>query len=476
MSLPPPRKPRPPLPRGPFLVVGLARSGCAAARFLAARGEEVRGVDSGHPEGAAGLAGEGVEISLDTDGVDRLDGTRTVVKSPGVPREAPVIAGALERGIDVVGELELAWRAIPNRFLAVTGTNGKTTTVELLGHLYRTAGEPVAVAGNVGTPLASLAGELDPGATVVCEASSFQLEDADRFAPECGVFLNLAPDHLDRHRDLDAYLAAKLRIFANQGNDDLAVYNADDPALAGTDLGGCARRIAFSTAVPEPSRTREESDRDARASRLGIRPPGGVWLHAGTIFHGGEPLIGVGELDVIGEHNVANAMAAASAALAMGLDRDAVREGLRSFAGVPHRLEQVAELGGVRFFDDSKATNVASAVVGISAFEGGVHAILGGSEKEESFAPLVEPARERCVACYLTGATADRLAAELAPVLAAGVELRRCADLEDAVRRAAAAAQPGEVVLLSPACASFDAFENFERRGDRFREIVEGLR
>jgi UDP-N-acetylmuramoylalanine--D-glutamate ligase len=451
MSVPPPRKPRPPLPRGPFLVVGLARSGCAAARLLASRGEDVRGVDSGHPREAAGLAGEGVEVVLDTDGLAQLDGTRTVVKSPGVPREAPVIAAALERGLDVVGELELAWRAIPNHFVAVTGTNGKTTTVELLGHIYRTAGEPVAVAGNVGTPLSSLAGTIDRDATVVCEASSFQLEDTSAFAPECALFLNLAPDHLDRHADLDSYLAAKLRIFANQGNDDIAVYNADEPALAGTDLGGCARRVAFCH---------------------GAGPDCEVALAEGTIFHDGEPLLAVSELGLFGEHNVANAMAAATAALSMGLDRDAVREGLRSFAGVPHRLEGVAEIGGVRFVNDSKATNVASAVVGIGAFEGGVHAILGGSEKEEPFAPLIEPLSERCAACYLIGATADRLATELAPVIAAGVELHRCADLEQAVRDAAAAARPGEVVLLSPACASFDAFENFERRGDRFREIV----
>jgi UDP-N-acetylmuramoylalanine--D-glutamate ligase len=454
MSAPPPLKPRPPLPAGPFLVVGLARSGCAAARLLAQRGEEVLGVDSGRPAAAAGLAGEGVEVVLDTDGVAQLDRVRTVVKSPGVPREAPVIAAAFERGLDVIGELELAWRAIPNRFLAVTGTNGKTTTVELLGHVYRSAGEPVAVAGNVGTPLASLADGIDPAATVVCEASSFQLEDTVAFAPECGVFLNLAPDHLDRHADLGAYLAAKLRVFANQGNDDVAVYNADDPALAGTDLGGCARRVAFCR---------------------GAAPECELALAEGTIFYDGEPLIAAEELGLFGQHNVANAMAAAAAALSMGLDRDAVRAGLRSFAGVPHRLEQVAELGGVRFVDDSKATNVASAVVGISAFDGGVHAILGGSEKEEPFESLVEPVRERCLACYLTGATADRLAAALAPVLADGVELHRCAALEDAVRRAAAAAAPGDVVLLSPACASFDAFENFERRGERFREIVEAL-
>ena len=451
MSAPPPKKPRPPLPEGPFLVVGLARSGCAAARLLSRRGEEVRGVDSGHPEEAAGLAGEGVEVVLDTDGLALLDGTRTVVKSPGVPREAPVIAAALERGIDVMGEMELAWRAIPNRFLAVTGTNGKTTVAELLGHVYRTAGEPAAVAGNVGTPLASLAAEVEPDATVVCEASSFQLEDSVAFAPECAIFLNLAPDHLDRHADLDSYLAAKLRVFANQGNDDVAVYNADEPALAGVDLGGCARRVSFCVAAA---------------------PDCEVSLAQGTIFYAGEPLLGVSELGLFGAHNVANAMAAAAAALAMGIDREAVREGLRSFAGVPHRLEQVAELGGVRFVNDSKATNVASATVGLRAFDGGVHAILGGSEKGEDFAPLLDPVRERCAAVYLTGASAGRLAEVLAPAAEAGVTLQRCEDLGDAVRRAAAAARPGQVVLLSPACASFDAFENFERRGERFRELV----
>jgi UDP-N-acetylmuramoylalanine--D-glutamate ligase len=454
----PPRIPakevRPPLPKGPFLVVGLARSGQAAARLLAARGEAVRAVDSRHPEGAAGLEGAGVEVFLDTDGLAQLEGTRTVIKSPGVPREVPVIAAARERGVEVLGEVELGWRALPNRFVAVTGTNGKTTTAELIGHLYRTAGEPVAVAGNVGAPLADLAGAVDRTATVVCECSSFQLEDTVAFAPECAVFLNLAPDHLDRHGTLEDYLAAKLRIFANQGNDDIAIYNADDPFLAGTDLGGCARRLSFC---------------------VGDAPDCELALAGGTIFHDGEPLISIAELGLFGEHNVANAMAAAAAALATGIDREAVRAGLRSFAGVPHRLEPVAEIGGVRFVNDSKATNVASAVVGLRAFDGGVHAILGGSEKDEPFAPLIDPVRERARACYLIGATGERMARELAAVLEAGVELHRCADLEDAVRTAAAAAVPGEVVLLSPACASFDAFENFERRGERFRRIVEGL-
>jgi UDP-N-acetylmuramoylalanine--D-glutamate ligase len=452
MPLIPAKEARPPLPRGPFLVVGLARSGQAVARLLAARGERVRAVDSGHPEGAERLSEVGVEVVLDTDGSDRLEGTRTVVKSPGVPREAAVIAAALERGIEVTGELELAWRALPNRFLAVTGTNGKTTTVELLGHIFRGAGEPVAVAGNVGVPVSGLVGEVDPEATIVCEASSFQLEDSSLFAPEGAVFLNLAPDHLDRHGDLPAYRDAKLRIFANQGNDDIAVWNGDEPELAGVDLGGCARRVEFCR---------------------GASPDCEVAAAEGTIFWGGEPLIRVSELGIPGDHNVENAMAAAAAALSFGIERDAVRAGLRGFAGVAHRLEPVAEIGGVRFVDDSKATNVASAAVGIGSFDRGVHAILGGSEKGEPFAPLVAPLRERAVAAYLLGDTAARMEDELAPAADAGVPLRRARDLEEAVRAAAAAARPGEVVLLSPACASFDQYPDFEARGDHFRTLVE---
>jgi UDP-N-acetylmuramoylalanine--D-glutamate ligase len=447
----PPPKPRPPLPPGPYLVVGLARSGSAAALLLAGRGERVKGVDSGHPEEAERLAEAGVEVNLDVDGIDLLEGTRTVVKSPGVPNDAAVIAAARERGIGVVGELELAWRAIPNRFVAITGTNGKTTTAELLGALYRAAGEPVTVAGNVGTPLASLAGELADATTVVCECSSFQLEDAESFAPECAVFLNLAPDHLDRHPSGEEYLAAKLRIFANQGNDDVAIYNGDEPALEGRDLGGCARRIRFCSG----------SDPDCE-----------VALSEGTIFWNGEALIEAQELQLRGQHNLQNAMAAAAAALAMGIEPEAVREGLREFPGLPHRLEQVAELGGVSFINDSKATNVSAAVAGLESFPGGVHAILGGRPKGESFAPLVEPVRNRCSACYLIGEAAEEIAAALEP---AGVALHICADLEDAVSRAAVAAVPGEVVLLSPACASFDAFRDFEQRGEAFRVAVAGL-
>ena len=443
------------MPPGPFLVVGLARSGSAVAGMLARMGETVRGVDSGHPDEAAGLARSGVEVHLDADGLALLEGTRTVVKSPGVPREAPVIAAARERGLDVMGELELAWRRLPNRFVAVTGTNGKTTTTELIGHIYRTAGEPVAVAGNVGTPVSSLADEVEEAATVVCECSSFQLEDTVAFAPECGVFLNLAPDHLDRHTDMDDYLAAKLEVFARQANEDVAVFNGDDPALAGRDIGGCGRPVRFCR---------------------GASPDCEVSASAGTIFHDGEPLVEVSELSLRGEHNVENAMAAAATALSMGLDREAVREGLRGFPGVSHRLEEVAEVAGVLYVNDSKATNVGAATVALRSFDGGIHAIFGGRAKGEDFGPLAAPVAERCRAAYLIGEAAEDLERALRPAAEAGVRVVRSGDLDSAVHAAAEAAQPGEVVLFSPACASFDAFSDFEERGEAFRRIVGELR
>jgi UDP-N-acetylmuramoylalanine--D-glutamate ligase len=455
----PGQKPRPPLSPGPYLVVGLARSGAAIAQVLADRGETVIGVDSDVPPEAEGLETAGVEVSLGVDGTASLDRARTLVKSPGVPQDAPVVRAARERGIPVTGELELAWRLIPNAFCAVTGTNGKTTTTELIGHLYRTAGLPVAVAGNVGTPLASLVGSLDPEATVVCEASSFQLEDTEYFGPECGVFINLAPDHLDRHGTLESYLEAKLRIFRNQSNDDATVYNGQTPELRDVDLGGCGRLIRFCP-VPDPG---------------GADPDCAVSMRDGVIFAGEEPLVRADELQLLGAHNVENAMAAAAAALASGLPRDAVAAGLRSFEGVRHRLERIREVDGVLYVNDSKATNVASAIAGIESFERGVRLIAGGRAKGESFAPLADAVRDRCVACYLIGEAAQRMAEELEPAAAAGVAITDCFTLERAVEAAAADAEPGETVLLSPACASFDAFEDFEARGDRFRELVEAL-
>jgi UDP-N-acetylmuramoylalanine--D-glutamate ligase len=400
-------------------VVGLARSGVAAARMLEGHGRVI-GTDSGRPDVPAGL-----EAHLGVDGVRLLDHVACVVKSPGVPNEAPVVMGARERGLPVAGELELAWRLLPQRFVAVTGTNGKTTTAELLGAIWREAGLPVAVAGNVGTPLASLVGRLDPDATVVCEVSSFQAEDSIEFAPDTGLLLNLSEDHLDRHGSFEAYRNAKLRMFARQRPEQVAV------APPGFDLPGEARRIEFGDPAELPL------------------PPDEIRLR--------------------GPHNLENAMGASAAALATGVPAVAVAGALRSFAGVPHRLEEVGEAGGVLYVNDSKATNVSAAARGIESFEGGVHAILGGSLKGGGFEGLREPVAARCRACYLIGAAAENLAADLGP---AGVLLLSCGDLETAVREASAAARPGEVVLLSPACASYDQFRDYEERGDRFRSLV----
>ena len=445
---------RPPLPPGPYLVVGLARSGLAAAEALLARGERVYGTDAGSPVGVGRLAELGVEVELDGDGTRLLSEVKTVVKSPGVPADAPVIASARERGLDVLGELELGWRLLPNDFVAVTGTNGKTTVAEWLGHALAEAGTDVVVAGNVGTPLASLAGSLDPAATVVCECSSFQLEDSVAFAPEVAVLLNVTPDHLDRHGTLAAYAEAKLRIFANQKPDDTAVIDADDPLVGRIDLPGEAARAAYGIDACADEQRCVVSFVDAE-----IRDAEGVLVHRD-------------ELPLAGEHNVRNAMAVAAAALASGADRDGVIAGLRGFGGVPHRLERVRELGGVVYVNDSKATNVAAAAAALESFGAGVHAILGGSLKGGGFSELAGPVAASCSACYLIGEAAPRLRNDLA---GAGVLLSDCGDLAGAVAAAAAAAGAGETVLLAPACASFDAFRDYEERGERFRALVRGL-
>jgi UDP-N-acetylmuramoylalanine--D-glutamate ligase len=443
-------KPRPRLPDGPWLVVGLARSGVAAALALRERGEQLLGVDAGSPAGLEALARTGVELHMGEDGLALLERVRTVVKSPGVPAQAPVIAAARTRGKQVLGELELGWRMLQNEFVAVTGTNGKTTTVELIGQIHREAGLPVAVAGNVGAAVSGLVGLLDVGTTVVCEASSFQLEDTTQFAPEAAVLVNVTPDHLDRHGTFEAYRQAKLEIFARQGNDDIAVaplhlgIGDETPPIP-----GCARRVCF-----------------------GEGPGAAMSLSAGELWWQEQALIAVEEIRLPGRHNVENAMAAAAVCLARGIDADAVRAGLRSFAGVKHRLEEVALRDGVRWVNDSKATNVTSTLVALDAFPGGtVHLILGGQSKGQDFAALREPAGRICRAVYLIGEDAPKIAEALEGV---DVPVRECGELERAVANAREAARPGDVVLLSPACASFDQFADFEARGERFRELAGG--
>jgi UDP-N-acetylmuramoylalanine--D-glutamate ligase len=443
-------KPRPPLPPGPYLVVGLARSGEAAALALRARGEEVIGCDAGADERLREVAGRlqraGVEIHLDASGDALAARAGTLIKSPGVPHDAPAVKAARGAGVPVLGELELGWRLLDNELVAVTGTNGKTTTTEWIGHIHREAGAPVAVAGNVGTALSSLIGAVDPRATIVCEASSFQLEDTDYFSPEAAALLNLAPDHLDRHGSYEAYVAAKLRIFVNQGNDDVAVIPDD---LGIEDVGGCARQVLFGRGAAA-----EVADR------------------AGELWWVDRPLLATEELSLPGAHNVENAMAAAAVCLARGIDPDAVATGLKSFAGVAHRLELIRNAGGVAYVNDSKATNVASTIVALSSYPRGVRLIAGGRGKQQDFTPLAPLVAERCVAVYLIGEAAAEIDRAIS---ATGVRIELVGDLERAVASASAAANSGDVVLLSPACASYDQYRDFEARGDHFRALVEAL-
>ena len=400
------------------LVLGLARSGQAAALALARRGERVVGVDRSDDVETGRLEAAGVEVRLGSEEASLLEGMDVLIKSPGVPSEAPLVAAARERGVPVWSEVELGARLLPNPILGVTGTNGKTTTSELLGAIL---GAPVA--GNVGRALTELDGEVAADEWIVCELSSFQLEDIVEFRPRIAVLLNLEPDHLDRHGTFEAYRDAKLRVFENQGPDDAAV------VPRGFDHVGGARRFEFSADDRLPADPR-----------------------------------------IPGRHNRENAAAATAAARVAGASEEQIADALRTFPGVPHRLEEVAEIDGVRFVNDSKATNAAAARRAIAAFDEPLHVILGGLGKNESYAELAADLRARGARAYLIGAAADELAAAL------DIPFERSGELVTAVQAAAAAAKPGEIVLLSPACASYDQFENFEQRGEEFRRLVEELR
>ncbi|MGH3022939.1 MAG: Mur ligase family protein [Gaiellaceae bacterium] len=408
-------------------MLGLARSGEAAALALSRRGVRVRGVDRNEALDAGRLRAAGVEVVLGAEDPALVDDVDLLVKSPGVPSEAPLAAAARARNVTVWSEVELGSRLLPNPILGVTGTNGKTTTSELLGAIFRAAGLSVAVAGNVGRPLTGLDGAVAADAWIVCELSSFQLEDVESLRPRVAVLLNLTPDHLDRHADLNAYRAAKLRIFENQLEDDVAVVPRGFPPVPGQ-----ARRVEFGADDELPAEP---------------RIPGG--------------------------HNRENAAAATAAARAAGVSEAAIAEGLRTFAGVPHRLELVRELGGVRWVNDSKATNPEAAERALGAYPPGLRVILGGSRKGTSFTALARRAAKAGVACaYLIGESADEIAEAL---VGEGVRFRHSRDLERAVSEAHEDAEAGEVVLLSPACASYDQFTDFEERGARFRELVESL-
>jgi UDP-N-acetylmuramoylalanine--D-glutamate ligase len=408
------------------LVVGLARSGMAAADVLVRVGASVVGFDRSESLAVGRLAELGVELHLGREEERLLQGIELVVKSPGVPGETVLVQGARERGIPVWSEIELGARLLSNPILGVTGTNGKTTTSELLGAVFRAAGRPVEVAGNVGRPLTSLVGSVADDAWIVCELSSFQLEDVETLEPKVGVLLNLEPDHLDRHGSLDAYAETKLRMFERQAGDDTAVV----PRGFGP-IPGVAQRVEFAGDDELPA----------------------------------EPLIP-------GPHNRENAAAATAAARAAGIDDDAIAEALRTFEGVPHRIELVRELRGVRYVNDSKGTNVAAALRALASFpESHLHVILGGLGKNEPYEPLAAAFKDGD-AGYVIGTSGEEIARALE---AAGVPVTRSGTLDAALAAAAAAAEPSDVVILSPACASFDQFRDFEARGDAFRALVQEL-
>jgi UDP-N-acetylmuramoylalanine--D-glutamate ligase len=414
------------MPRIPdrVLVVGLARSGRAAAAAAQAAGATVVAYDHAEDTARDGLAAAEVRLGEWDD--ELLRGVGLVVKSPGVPEDALPVVAARVAGVPVISEIELGARLLSNPVLGVTGTNGKTTTTALLGAIFAAARVRAEVAGNIGRPLTSLVGMTAAEAWIVCELSSFQLEDVDTLRPRIAVLLNIEPDHIDRHGSFDAYAASKLRIFENQGQDDVAIV----PRGFGP-VPGRGRRVEFAGDDPLPA----------------------------------EPLIP-------GAHNRENAAAATAAARAAGIPDDAIAEALETFSGVEHRIEDVATVSGVRYVNDSKATNVAAALRALASFPGARKlVILGGRGKAEPYTPLAEAFAPDDRA-YLIGEATEAIAGALTRE---EVVFERCGDLQTAVAAAARDARQGDIVLLSPACASFDQFTSYEQRGEEFGKLVQKL-
>jgi UDP-N-acetylmuramoylalanine--D-glutamate ligase len=440
-------------------VVGLARSGVAAARLLRAAGAAVTATDTKPlatlSAEARDLATLGVRLLAGGVHADAVRATDLVVISPGVPLDSPQLALARAAGVPIVGELELGWRAMEADTLAITGTNGKTTTTALTGALLAEQARPVLIAGNIGTPLAAHSLTFAADGVAVCEVSSFQLETIETFHPRVAAVLNVTPDHLDRHRTLAAYAETKARIFMNQTPADCAVLNADDEGARALAPRTRAQIVWFSRRRP--------LDR-------GIFVRDG-WIMAQLNGHP-EEICPLADVFLRGGHNVENVLAATACALWTGLAPEAIRRGIVRFRGVPHRIEFLRDLKGVHYYNDSKGTNVASTIKALESFTERVVLIAGGVGKGQDFAPLAGAARGRVLHAVVIGEDGPRIAAALA---AAGVPVSTAASLEAALHAARLAAAPGDVVLLSPACASFDMFQNYEHRGDVFRGLVQGL-
>jgi UDP-N-acetylmuramoylalanine--D-glutamate ligase len=435
-------------------VVGLGRSGVSATRLLLARGIPVYASDRDRtPDleaSAARLRGAGATVELGRHDPERIVRSAGVVLSPGVPPDVSLVQQARQAGLEVRAEIDLGLEALAGvPYLGVTGTNGKSTTTALAAHLLGADGRLATACGNIGLPLCEVAlRDLRPDWLAI-EFSSFQLHDCPRVNPRAGILTNLSPDHLDRYPTLEAYYQDKALFFRQAHRDSAWVVNGDDPESGRMVSGVNGRVLRFSTRAPA------EGWLDSRAGRLML---------------GDEPLIRRDELRLLGEHNVANALAAALATRAVDVPLEAVREGLRSFSGLPHRLETVRERDGVLWINDSKATNLASTEVGLTALDRPCVLLLGGRHKGEPYTRLA-PRLSRCRAVVAYGEAAPLVAADLGGV----VRVMLAATFEEVLEVAAGLARPGDAVLLSPACSSFDMFANYEDRGARFRALVEAM-
>jgi UDP-N-acetylmuramoylalanine--D-glutamate ligase len=439
------------------LVVGLGKSGVASALFMKAQGARVTVSDTKSGDELRNeipvLLDHGITVETGGHGDRTFRGQDLIVVSPGVPVDAPPLVQARSLGETVIGEIELAAQFLPGPIVAITGSNGKTTTTTLTGEIMTAAGLPTLVGGNIGTPAISLAERAKPETVIVLEISSFQLETIQTFRPKIAVVLNVTPDHLDRHRTFEIYTDAKARIFENQQGNDFAVLNADDPTCVA--LGARTRAQVFWF-----SRQKE------------VRQ--GAWVRDGNVVfrdsQGQREILQVSEIPLKGAHNLENVLAAVCSGVLMGCAPEKVRQAVRDFKAVEHRLEFVATVAGVDYYNDSKATNVDATIKALESFPANIHLILGGKDKGSDYTVLNDLIRQRVKRIYTIGAAAAKIESQVK-----GAEILHAETLENAIRKAHATAQPGDVVLLAPACASFDQFKNYEHRGKVFKEIVAGL-
>ena len=440
------------------LVIGLAKSGTASALFLKGRGAIVTVSDAKPPEEFGDeiplLLGRGITVETGGHLEQTVHNQDLIVVSPGVPLDAPPLVLARALGATVIGEIELASRFISGSIVAITGSNGKTTTTTLVGDVLKAAGFPVLVGGNIGTPAISLADQADSNSLMVLEVSSFQLETIQTFRPQVAVILNITPDHLDRHRTLAAYADAKARIFENQGQEDFTVLNADDPICVQLADRTHGRIVWFSQKIKLKSGAYLEDGRIVFRDSSGMRE-----------------IMPVSEMPLKGAHNLENVLASICAGVLLGGASDKIREAVGNFRAVEHRLEFVATIRGVSYYNDSKATNVDATIKALESFPADIHLILGGKDKDSDYSVLSDLLRERVKRVYTIGAAAAKIESQIK----GSCEIVHSKTLGSAVSRAASDAEPDDIVLLAPACSSFDQFKSYEHRGKVFKEAVAAL-